>query len=326
MGKSTLASALALMTLFSLRCSYFLRNEYVYKPKENIVAPRGYNITYPNEMDSFLLNFPTEIPRASKVDRYLTPGAKYCLVHIRQAHLVEDTPDKFKKQVEDVQEDIYQILAYLIQHNDLNQVYLEGGTRQVWTDSLNMLIDMTREFNTDYREEKRKVSELETKIKDIQGGKLIPQELSDRWPNIMNRYLCDLREELNQRKYYLKFLKEVKENGEEQFKDVCKYDAAIKAAIEHGIKIMAAEDGLTDNRDNLEQREEVLLQIIARQNNPLAVCIYGGAHAWGGNRSFGKPYSLVGRSSLKDNIAEWNIKYPEKKFSLIEIIPMSYSR
>ncbi|GAG35634.1 unnamed protein product, partial [marine sediment metagenome] len=36
-----------------------------------------------------------------------------------------------------------------------------------------------------------------------------------------------------------------------------------------------------------------------------------------------KNYNLRGRVRSRDNIAEWNEKHPDEKFSLIEITPMS---
>jgi hypothetical protein len=55
-----------------------------------------------------------------------------------------------------------------------------------------------------------------------------------------------------------------------------------------------------------EQREDVVLEISSDKDDPMAVTVYGGGHSW------------------KDNIAEWNKKHPDKKFSLIEITPESY--
>ncbi len=85
-------------------------------------------------------SFPKEIPGAKRVDKYETPGAKYCLVHVRNIHplvsgsfLTQDQRaiaslyDKLfsRKQV---QEEIYQILSYLVDNYALREVYQEGIT------------------------------------------------------------------------------------------------------------------------------------------------------------------------------------------------------
>ncbi|MEK6820542.1 MAG: hypothetical protein AABX71_02415, partial [Nanoarchaeota archaeon] len=73
-----------------------------------------------------------------------------------------------------------------------------------------------------------------------------------------------------------------------------------------------------------DNREDVFLNIIAKQEDPLLVVIYGGRHAWGGSASCGADYLFKDRLSSRDNIALWNSLYPSKKCSLIEITPPSY--
>lgn len=75
----------------------------------------------------------------------------------------------------------------------------------------------------------------------------------------------------------------------------------------------------------MDDREEGLLDIVSKTKNPLAISVYGGNHAFGGEDSCGKGYSLGNRRSLIDNIAKWNKKHPNQKFSLIEITPESYN-
>ena len=122
------------------------------------------------------------------------------------------------------------------------------------------------------------------------------------------------------------------------------YSAVKKLVAEGKLSILAVEEirsndlaGLIVEKEGWEQdpnkvkvvvenREDIVLQKIASQNAGLWVCVYGGAHLWGGNQSFGDIYPIAnGRISLKDNIAEWNSQHPDKKFSLIEITPQHYS-
>jgi len=73
-----------------------------------------------------------------------------------------------------------------------------------------------------------------------------------------------------------------------------------------------------------DDREDLLLEKIAEKSKPLALTVYGSCHAWGGKSSF-KNYNFRGKFSLKDNIAEWNEKHPDRKISLIETTPKSLS-
>jgi hypothetical protein len=86
-------------------------------------------------------------------------------------------------------------------------------------------------------------------------------------------------------------------------------------------------DGILDGRAIffiLDHRENMFLQIISEYKNPLVVLVFGGIHAFGGEQSFGKHYYLKDRLSLIDNIYYWNKYHPDKKISLIEIIPENY--
>ena len=75
-----------------------------------------------------------------------------------------------------------------------------------------------------------------------------------------------------------------------------------------------------------DDREDELLRIVSKQEKPLVITVYGGSHTWGGHKSLGQDYSLKGRKTTRDNLAEWNTKNPDKKFSLIEITPNSYAK
>jgi hypothetical protein len=76
-------------------------------------------------------------------------------------------------------------------------------------------------------------------------------------------------------------------------------------------------------RDTCDRRESGLLSRIANEGEPLAITDFGALHAFGGKYSF-PSYLSFERDSEEDNIAFWNRLYPNKMFSLIEIIPESY--
>lgn len=55
----------------------------------------------------------------------------------------------------------------------------------------------------------------------------------------------------------------------------------------------------------LDNREDVVLDIVSSNKQRLAGIIYGEGHNW------------------DDNIMTWNTKHPDKKFALIEVMPKS---
>ena len=111
-------------TLINLLCSLALLGCASATNKQDIIrnrisAPRTFSLEEAIGVNEALANFLDEIPGAEKIERYLTPGAKHCLIHIRQVHLTEfplDTPKKELKEVRNVQDNIYITLSYLIQN------------------------------------------------------------------------------------------------------------------------------------------------------------------------------------------------------------------
>jgi len=81
-----------------------------------------------------------------------------------------------------------------------------------------------------------------------------------------------------------------------------------------------------------EEREDGSVVVAAGRRGIIQNFGYGGKHAFGGKESCGPDYSLEGRVSKKDNIAEWNklqMLLPEKErviLSLIEITLSHYNR
>lgn len=74
-------------------------------------------------------------------------------------------------------------------------------------------------------------------------------------------------------------------------------------AVKDKLKILPTEKLETYETDNSNLREDALLEIISQGKNPFELAVYGSTH------------------DFNDNIRKWNIKYPDKKYSLIEITP-----
>ncbi|MFT4304128.1 MAG: hypothetical protein ACMXYG_06175 [Candidatus Woesearchaeota archaeon] len=329
------------------------RNQPVFHDDLNAVAPRSFNLESITEANQFLLDFPAEIPGASSVDKYITPGARYTLVHIRQTHMVENPTQEVERKIESSQRDIYKILEYLVNNIGFTRIYKEGVaelTEGVITSTIAYERIFKSIFEIDLTRINQRIIETKQEIELANQGE-IPEEyytISSNIEQIRTTYLASLHRQLEALKDEAEKVKEstelyVANNIGEEYKYnavghiAINYLISIESAEEAGLNIEAGQarerirrGGLNPKeRDRLweivlEDREDVLLSIISNQINAYAIAVYGAAHAWGGNQSFGRDYPTQERLSMKDNIAEWNKINPNKKFSLIEITPKSH--
>ncbi len=286
----------------------------------------GCSSAKPIQLEEFV-NFPTEIPEAERVEKFPVEKAKYCLVHIRQRHHIDYNPndpiDKIlgehtptRKELENInshQKSIYNILEFLVQQGVSKSVYLEG------IDSY--LLGRIKKIDMTPKDEEliREVEELERKAKqqiiyDVPEGKTFNDVIEEHLKNLKQAQIR-LKEHREKFKYFygggLRLVLEGKIDP--KFEDLCLNHKAYKE-IEKGKLGLAVFD----------DREDDILKTIAQGTDRIAVVEFGGAHAWGGKKSCGENYSLAGRKSYKDNIAEWNKAHPEQRFCLVEITPRGY--
>ena len=85
------------------------------------------------EANKLLRDFPAKIQGAKKIDKYETPNASHCLVHLRNVHndfrkKIEEIKPSERKEIIAVQKDNYKILNFLWTKNNQEpiEVYLEG--------------------------------------------------------------------------------------------------------------------------------------------------------------------------------------------------------
>ena len=281
------------------------------------------------DAEKLFLGFPENIPKA-KVKKYPIYGSKYLLVHIRSRHLREKISDEDKRKVKAVQNDIYSVLSYLVENYNAKEVYGENIAHED-EDYFNLIIGLIK-YSLDNNEErqtelKKDVSDLETRLKESKDERI-------------EKAILEKKDEL-------KDLEERYEKAKNS--DAIVYDAVCRLALEGKIDILASVSSssklissyLSDNLESgkikvneidptstikriMDDREDSTLEIITKQDKPIAILVYGGLHAFGGKESCGEDYSLDDRISYCDNIAEWNKKHPEEKMSLIEITPESY--
>lgn len=274
--------------------NYFLNSSN----KENSQVQKEF-ITPANQS---LRNFPEKINGAGSIKKYETPGAKYTLIHLKQAHFVIDEQITLErilseditilprirdayKNINNCQKDIYSILKELNENQQISDIRSEGITpehsfkdkvflREVYFSRLDDL-NKKRYFKENIESSFKIMNYLEGYIKSNKPA-----------PNTtMEETLKD----------YNKAKQEF-----EKFKYIPGSNFLL--AIENKLNILPAETSETyDSGDNI--RENTLLKIISESNNALELTVYGADH------------------NFKDNIEEWNKKNPDKKYSLIEITP-----
>ena len=282
--------------------------------------------------------FPEELPGAAEIRKYRVSGAKKCLVHIRQKHLVEGYKPGTEdfEEVKTIQTDIYKILKEIVEKEISREFYVEAISpeMQELVESSTKLDKLINE--THFNEKKsliRRISELEKEIIGLENGSIVPLGPITFYPNDENaveKYISDLNEEIDTLRTRLPEAEEFEAKYAQYQRDKIAYGAVHKLASEKDIKIMPAESlrgnieasNLFDKIKNGEEvtvgewsqivqenRENILLQNISTiSENPLAITIYGGNHDWA------------------NNINEWNEKNPDNKYSLIEITPMNYEK
>ncbi|MFT4303511.1 MAG: hypothetical protein ACMXYG_03030 [Candidatus Woesearchaeota archaeon] len=330
------------------------RNQPVFHDDLNAVAPRSFNLESITEANQFLLDFPSEIPGASSVDKYITPDARYTLVHIRQTHdedgilkIIDSVYDHFflgnmpVKTLDNLKNfiDIYDAFIRtinLVEDIANNQKNIHDIVDQITDNHPDVPI-----FLEGYAIEDRQQVENFTNLTDM-----LYESISTRLINNQH-YAQDIRTALSFMRLHRNSIDNQQDGMFETYDEIMEkskeYTKIIDRAMYYpgGTELLSrkkylnlhpaetAEAHSSINReeytaDMSEKREDAALQLISDLGSTYSIIIYGAAHAWGGNKSFGRSYPTEGRLSMKDNIAEWNKRNPDKKFSLIEITPESH--
>lgn len=267
------------------------------------IRPRsGSTLEALTEANTKLRAFPTQIGGAGNVQKHEVPGAKYCLVNLKQKHFVLDKKltlkrikeekggidrvQKLYRGINDCQKDIHTILTELVDKGHIDGARLEGIRTIDPCDE--------REY--------------------LEGGyfhKL--RALNDQHyfsDNILRSLgtMNHLRHYVEQgRASPLSTEEETKVKYEKAKKDFDKVKyipgGARKLALDGKLKILPAETKEAHDTGNHEIRENALLRLVAAGQDPLSLAVYGSYH------------------NIRDNIDRWNDKNPNRKISLIEIAP-----
>ena len=263
----------------------------------------SYEIAKANQLAN---KFPKTLPRA-RVRRFIEPGAKYCLIHIRDRHLDSDLSNL--QDFKAVQEDIYQTLFFLNKEYGVKEVYLEGVSEEnkSFIDSITNRLKNKEQLHKKYTMNATFQLASQGKITIFPGedAKIVNYLLTQKYVNQAN----DLSSPRKIKESYLKAPPFVWERN---------------------------------FYTTLDARENALLSIVTNKKPyaPLAVTVFGQTHSWihlekpdkqidfdyKGKRVLSVKSFFDGenwRHSVEDNVRSWNKKYPNEKFSFIEITPNS---
>ncbi|MBW2966224.1 hypothetical protein KY342_03925 [Candidatus Woesearchaeota archaeon] len=283
-------------------------SEMVRKRGTNIVAPPGFDLDGRVSLaNSLLIDFPNKerinaaYPNTIRsIDKYLTPGARYCGVHLRKIHLdptkkLEDYSEEELRKLKLVSDNSYNVLSYLIDNFNLERAHEEGITEEYLL-RLQILFSLIKDPN----------------IVDSMPDKDID----------MSSYIEEAKK-LEQRIPYDPVLRLALEGRLEILPASFPYDA--EKRIEKYSKVFTNKSSTIDERlqafrEFYDKPENDFFVIAAKYHDFLKLVSFGSDHAFGGRDSCGKEYPGMGkRPTLVDNIAEWNSKHPKEKYSWIEI-------
>jgi hypothetical protein len=290
------------------------------------------HISEPNQRLHQIQEIALATPGIEQVTLCETPGAKYGLVHIRQAHFVSPSPFIFinthgtqeeKNAAYGTMRRLYTTMNEVQRHAYTLLVRLsDNGYRTLYAEGL---LPEQQEFLTAQNAEGVYLQNLAYLRKagffrDDPAGKAYVEYRAmdhnlnnyqapngDRWEWITpedNRHPASL----------------------ESFRYIAGLELLL--ATEGRVQLQPFEDKtvyeMTEETDNneirMDGRENMFLEQLATVPGNVAITILGAVHAFGGNESCGAGVSFADRESTSDNVALWNRHHPDK-ISLLEISP-----
>ena len=224
----------------------------------------------------FFSKFPEKIEMAGIVKKYGKQDAKYCLVHLSQMHVSAFNrrrpynscmDEKTLEKINEVQNDIYDVLLQLKYDYGINEIYQEAlyKDEKIWDDRqpkrklfyyleypkkvLNEEIEfLNYRVNIGRRSKYEKILEEKLRFRPTFG---------ERYPFLAGASFLMVDDELIRLKY-----------GES--KDF--YLRGLNRDLSFGAE-----------KDNHEKRENFLLETIKKNEDEIAVVVYGGSHCWKNN-------------------------------------------
>lgn len=341
--------------LFPLGYYFGTQSQSRYRSTSLLVVPDHFDVSSDSSTNRFVLEFPDKIPSALHVDRYITLHAANCLVHIRQAHRGnEENKEMWRERVVNVQNDISTIISFLVKNQGITCIYNEGFIRKPrdLPPDLAFKVEEGRVFlsyksPSDHSATVRYDTCVRGLEKEVQGyiDRCFSPESRLHFPNLPHKTEFSIAEtelvetslktavtQYDTENFAYSALERHFVSGKVSVYTAEKLAPYLSSGIvlhllkSHGIDYSTARVSSPEiSALFLDKREDAVLDLVAQKTLPIAVVVYGGAHAFGGEHSFGPPYPLhENRFSFRDNISDWNAKHPDKSFSLIEITPQHY--
>ena len=226
--------------------------------KGKVFAPRYFNLEEAVGVNKVLISFPKKILGTKSIKKYLTPEAKYCMIHIRQKHLPRENPSKGDfKVVKRVHDNIYLTLSHIVENYGVRKVYDEGVTMAAA--SIKDLCARTNYLGED------------------------PNDLEKRNPKFYEIYSLFQKEiEYDAIFRFASRTKKIRIMGAEDYETFAEAEKAY-----YRLKGLGAFRWITERKKSSDaihkNREDVVLKKIASQDSSLAIVVYGSGHTWKDN-------------------------------------------
>lgn len=292
-----LISALAFSTGLKLSCCQSVPYEMQMVSKgADIFAPPSFNLEDAVGANKLLIDFPNKLPGAKSVHKYITPGARHCLVHVRYMHWDTEASKSGLEEVKKVQAKVYNIVSHLIENHEVNKIYLEGLTPKT-APIFNVCAGI------------KYISKNPESVYDPNFNDRVPEDLRDlesvekNNPVLFESY--SFLESIQDYHFMYRLASETDKFEVLASEDVDTYKKSLKLKNLRKNPFWFIITELTGSFQKvMEERENHFLGISSRGESPLSVVIFGHYHRW------------------ENNIQKWNSQYPDYKFSRIEVTPI----
>ena len=269
----------------------------------------------PTQAESFYQAFPdsTHLRGAGTIEKYETPGAQHCLIHVKQMHRMGDPPSLIEQQermktIEGMIAEPYKHSPEVVRRAEEVLPLVKKGLE----DARNNIRSSVEEVSTVQRD----IYSILTSLHRQYGVTFVRAEGAER--NLSSEDCINVTAAINtdlQDKGYL--------TEDEVFGKYLLYAGAefamggaslLEVKAGESVELNeAAQDAWnksgTYNIDAAEiynPREDYVMKLVDDAREPYSVVVFGAKH------------------DFRDNVERWNKEYPEDKFSLIVVTPAAY--
>ncbi|MEK6811604.1 MAG: hypothetical protein AABX96_03785 [Nanoarchaeota archaeon] len=261
----------------------------------------------PTEAETYFHNFPIALDGAREVQKYETPGAKHCLVHVEQVH--QALPE----------------ISFIKEQTKIDQISANGSESSSWIKSnregLLMYREVVRENLNEASTIQRDIETILLYLKNKNGLKSIRLEscFKDDSPQDCQKEITSRSSFYSDSGYTTK--EEISNSGKYWYSNGAGRILGSKGLLEikasENIDINSTSYLLVHLAKTSEERDKAIRVTSDIRENHVLDVLYSSC----------EPYSVVVFGvdhDFRDNLNKWDAQHPKDKFSLIVVTPKSY--